>query len=250
MESSWAGPSRRRRSRSVRARADEETSASASSRAWSAQAGWSGGSVSAAGPSAARGRARGEALQAVAVERAGARETVRRRAGCGCRPISGCTRPCSGRPSTRPPPPMPVPTVRYRRVEPRAAPQRCSPSAAAFTSVSKRHRDAERAASRPGRVDVRPARLRRRRHVAVGGRRGPRSTGPNEPMPMAATGPCGAKKATTAAIVSSGDVVGSGLVVQVVGPAADRAHTSSRPPRRRRKTFSGRKVAPARRAER
>ena len=68
-----------------------------------------------------------------------------------------------------------------------------------------------------------------------------RSTGPNEPIPIASTGPSRSKKATARSIVSSGVVVGNRRRSRAGRPGRCRSRTptSSRPPRCRRTRSCG-----------
>src|SRR5271165_2245195 len=142
---------------------------------------------------------------------------------CGIRtwPISGCSIPCRTRPCTIAPPPMPVPTVRYKdSVSPCAAPQRVSPRAAALTSVSKptgtprarRTAPAKSRFSQPGLgvVVTYPKVFES----------GCRSTGPKDPMPTAWSRlpACSRNQLTALSMVASGEVVGNWVVRRSSGP--------------------------------
>jgi hypothetical protein len=108
-----------------------------------------------------------------------------------------------------------APTVTYQSVRnSRPAPQRCSPRAAAFTSVSNATGTSSlRRISCPtsmfaqpgfGVVVMHPQVIESMRV----------STGPKEPMPIASTGPAREKKSTARPIVSFGVVVGIVVTAQ------------------------------------
>src|SRR5580658_3538229 len=145
-------------------------------------------------------------------------------------PISGCVRPCIRRPFTMPPPPTPVPTVRYRKL-PRscAAPQRNSPSAAAFTSVSKATFTPKASRMAPAKLKFLQANL----GVAVikpkVGDAGFGSMGPKEAMTIALTGCRVLKNSTVRLMVSSGVVVGTSPTSRSSG-RAPKAQTNLVPP--------------------
>src|SRR3954462_14948518 len=110
------------------------------------------------------------------------------------------------------------------------APHRCSPAAAAPTSVSK-------ATGTPNEAPIGPATSvfdQPGLGVAVMwphvGEPGRRSTGPKEPMPTASSGPAAARKATVAVIVSAGVVVGIVVVSSTSSGPLPTAHTHLVPP--------------------
>src|SRR5262245_5291017 len=146
-------------------------------------------------------------------------------------PISGCTSPWTRRPWTSAPPPMPVPTVTYTKgSDPRPAPHACSASAAPFTSVSNRTGTWRARANGPARSTCDQPGFGVLVTCPHVGEAGSRSTGPNDAMPSAATGPCCAKNATAAAMVSAGAPVGTRVSARMSSGPVPTAQTSFVPP--------------------